>query len=237
MLLVQDLHVRYGAIAALRGVSIEVKEGELVALVGVNGAGKSTTLLTIAGVIKPVKGVISLFGESLVGKTPEQIVRLGVAMVPEGRDIFPSLTVEENLRLGGFIHRDKGQDQQLFEEIFSLFPILHERYHQIGGTLSGGEQQQLAIARSLMTRPKLLMLDEPSLGLAPALVEQIFNLILKLRQQGVTILLVEQNVEQALEIADRAYLLQNGVVNFSGTAEQLHSQMDLQRVFLGQKEP
>jgi len=234
MLVVQDLHVRYGAIAAVRGISLEVQEGELVALLGVNGAGKSTTLSTIAGVLKPARGSILFHDQSLIGKPPEQIVRMGIAMVPEGRDIFPSLSVEENLRLGAFTQRGERRDRSALEEVFNLFPILKERYHQMGGTLSGGEQQQLAIARSLMSKPQLLMLDEPSLGLAPTLVDQIFNLIVALRQRGATILLVEQNVTRALEIADRAYLLQTGEIQFSGTPEQLRSQSDVKRVYLGE---
>jgi branched-chain amino acid transport system ATP-binding protein len=203
-------------------------------LLGVNGAGKSTTLSAIAGILKPARGSIMLRDQSLIGVPPEQIVRMGIAMVPEGRDIFPSLTVEENLRLGAFTHRGEWRERTTLEEVFSLFPILQERFNQMGGTLSGGEQQQLAIARSLMSKPKLLMLDEPSLGLAPTLVDQIFDLIVALRQRGATILLVEQNVTRALEIADRAYLLQTGEIQFSGTPEELRSQSDVKRVYLGE---
>ena len=206
MLELNDIHARYGAITALRGVSISVNQGELVALLGANGAGKSTTLGCVAGVLRPWQGSISFEGASILGKSPEQIARLGISLVPEGRDIFPSLTVEENLRLGAFTRSEKSEYRRNLDEVYALFPVLKERLQQPGGTLSGGEQQQLAIARALMSSPRLLMLDEPSLGLAPALVDQIFELIARLHQRGVTILLVEQNVERSLEIVDRAYL-------------------------------
>jgi branched-chain amino acid transport system ATP-binding protein len=229
----QNVQARYGAIVALRGISIQVNEGELVALIGVNGAGKTTVLSTIAGVLKPSQGTITFHAESLVGKSPEQIARRGISLVPEGRDIFPSLTVGENLRLGAFIRRDRAEYQRDLDEVFSLFPILGERLNQPGGTLSGGEQQQLAIARALMSHPKLLMLDEPSLGLAPALVDQIFELVATLHKRGVTILLVEQNVDRTLEIVDRAYLLNTGQVEVAGTPEQLRAHVDIEAVYLG----
>jgi branched-chain amino acid transport system ATP-binding protein len=227
------LQVRYGAIAALRGVSLRVEEGELVALIGVNGAGKSTTLSAISGILKPVSGSIMFRDQSLIGKSPEAILRMGIALVPEGRDIFPSLTTEENLRLGAFSRHNRSEYRNDLEEIFELFPILEERFHQIGGTLSGGEQQQLAIARSLMAHPKMLMLDEPSLGLAPTLVDQIFTLIPTLRLRGATILLVEQNVDRTLKIADRVYLLNTGRVELEGSPEQLKSQTAIKDVYLG----
>jgi len=233
MLSLQNVHARYGAITALRGVSIEVKEGELVALIGVNGAGKSTVLNTIAGNLRPVQGSITFQDSSLVGKAPEQIARLGLTMVPEGRDIFPSLSVEENLRLGAFVHWERSKYTHDLEEIFTLFPILKERINQAGGTLSGGEQQQLAIARALMARPKLIMLDEPSLGLSPVLVDQIFELISTLHQRGITMLLVEQNVDRTLDIVDRAYLLNTGRVEISGTPDQLRKRVDIESVYLG----
>ena len=233
MLRVDDLQVRYGAIAALRGVSLKVEEGELVALIGVNGAGKSTTLSAISGIVKPVSGSIMFRDQSLIGKSPEAILRMGIALVPEGRDIFPSLTTEENLRLGAFSRHNRSEYRNDLEEIFELFPILEERFHQIGGTLSGGEQQQLAIARSLMAHPKMLMLDEPSLGLAPTLVDQIFTLIPTLRLRGATILLVEQNVDRTLKIADRVYLLNTGRVELEGSPEQLKSQTAIKDVYLG----
>lgn len=233
MLSVKNVQARYGAIKALRGISLEVREGELVALIGVNGAGKSTTLGTIAGVLRPAEGTITFRGDSIVGKTPEAIARKGISLVPEGREILSSLTVEENLRLGAFVRHDRQEYRQDLEENFTLFPILKERLHQLGGTLSGGEQQQLAIARALMAHPKLLMLDEPSLGLAPLIVDQIFDLIKSLHQRGVTILLVEQNVERTLEIVDRAYLLQTGTIQTSGSPSQIRSQVDIEGVYLG----
>lgn len=233
MLRVDNLQVRYGAIAALRGVSLRVDEGELVALIGLNGAGKTTTLSAIAGILKPVSGSIMFRDQSLIGRSPEAILRMGIALVPEGRDIFPSLTTEENLRLGAFSRHNRSEYRSDLEEIFELFPILEERFHQIGGTLSGGEQQQLAIARSLMAHPKMLMLDEPSLGLAPTLVDQIFTLIPTLRLRGATILLVEQNVDRTLKIADRVYLLNTGRVELEGSPEQLKSQTAIKDVYLG----
>jgi branched-chain amino acid transport system ATP-binding protein len=233
VLILENVHARYGAIVALRGVSISVQEGELVALIGVNGAGKSTTLATISGVLKPVQGKITFQDESLVGKTPEQIARRGIALVPEGRDIFPSLSVEENLRLGAYVRKNRSEFQRDLEEMFALFPILGQRINQPGGTLSGGEQQQLAIARALMSHPRLLMLDEPSLGLAPALVDQIFDLVAALHKRGVTILLVEQNVDRTLDIVDRAYLLNTGQVEIAGVPEQLRKHVDIEAVYLG----
>jgi branched-chain amino acid transport system ATP-binding protein len=233
VLRVDNLQVRYGAIAALHDVSLRVEEGELVALLGLNGAGKTTTLSAIAGILKPVSGSIMFRNKSLIGRSPEAILRLGIAVVPEGRDIFPSLTVEENLRLGAFSRRNRSEYRSDLKETFELFPILEERFHQMGGTLSGGEQQQLAIARSLMAHPKLLMLDEPSLGLAPTLVDQIFKLIVTLRSRGATILLVEQNVDRTLEIADRVYLLNTGRVELEGSPEQLKSQEAIKDVYLG----
>lgn len=235
MLVLKDVHARYGAITALRGISIEVQEGELVALLGVNGAGKSTTLATIAGVMRPWQGEIRFQGESILGKTPEQIARLGIALVPEGREIFPSLTVEENLRLGAFLRKDRAEYRRSLEEVFGLFPVLQERLQQPGGTLSGGEQQQLAIARALMSRPRLLMLDEPSLGLAPVLVDQIFDLIARLHKIGVTILLVEQNVDRSLEIVDRAYVLNTGLIESQGTPDQLRTHADIEGIYMGDK--
>jgi len=233
MLELKSIHARYGAIKALRGITLEVKEGEMVALIGVNGAGKSTTLATIAGVLRPVEGMITFLGESIAGKPPEAIARRGISLVPEGRAILASLTVEENLRLGAFIRRNHQEYLRGLEENFSLFPILKERFYQLGGTLSGGEQQQLAIARALMSHPKLLMLDEPSLGLAPLIVDQIFDLIKTLHNRGVTILLVEQNVDRTLEIVDRAYLLNTGTIQTSGSASQIRSQVDIEGVYLG----
>ena len=236
MLSVNNIHTRYGAIKALRGISLEVTEGEMVALIGVNGAGKSTTLATIAGLLRPVEGTITFQGESIVGKTPEAIARKGISLVPEGRQILASLTVQENLRLGAFVRNNRQEYQKDLEDNFALFPVLKDRLHQLGGTLSGGEQQQLAIARALMSHPKLLMLDEPSLGLAPLIVDQIFALIKSLHERGVTILLVEQNVERTLEIVDRAYLLNTGTIQTSGSAKQVRSQVDIESVYMGDRQ-
>ncbi|MEO8356055.1 MAG: ABC transporter ATP-binding protein [Chloroflexota bacterium] len=233
MLELKNIHARYGAITALRGVSISVSQGELVALLGANGAGKSTTLGSIAGVLRPWQGDILFEGSSILGKAPEQIARLGISLVPEGRDIFPSLTVEENLRLGAFTRSEKTEYNRNLGEVFELFPLLKERLQQSGGTLSGGEQQQLAIARALMSRPRLLMLDEPSLGLAPALVDQIFELIARLHQRNVTILLVEQNVNRTLEIVNRAYLMNTGLIENQGTPQQLRAHADIEGIYMG----
>jgi len=233
MLELKNIHARYGAITALRGIAISVSQGELVALLGVNGAGKSTTLGSIAGVLRPWQGDILFEGGSILGKSPEQIARLGISLVPEGRDIFPSLTVEENLRLGAFTRSEKTEYSRNLGEVFELFPVLKERLQQPGGTLSGGEQQQLAIARALMSKPRLLMLDEPSLGLAPALVDQIFELIARLHQRDVTILLVEQNVNRTLEIVDRAYLMNTGLIENQGTPQQLRTHADIEGMYMG----
>lgn len=233
MLELKNIHARYGAITALRGISISVSQGELVALLGVNGAGKSTTLASIAGVLRPWQGDILFEGNSILGKSPEQIARLGISLVPEGRDIFPSLTVEENLRLGAFTRSERTEYNRNLGEVFELFPVLKERLQQPGGTLSGGEQQQLAIARALMSVPRLLMLDEPSLGLSPALVDQIFELIAGLHQRGVTILLVEQNVNRTLEIVDRAYLMNTGLIENQGTSQQLRAHADIEGMYMG----
>ncbi|MEZ4609172.1 MAG: ABC transporter ATP-binding protein [Caldilineaceae bacterium] len=233
MLNVDHLRATYGSITALRDISIQVNQGELVALIGVNGAGKSTTLLSIAGVVKPVAGTITFEGQSLLGQTPEAILRRGVALVPEGRRILAGLTVAENLRLGAAIRTDRSEIDADMEAMCQRFPILGQRFRQAGGTLSGGEQQQLAIARALMSRPKLLMLDEPSLGLAPILVDGVFELISELRARGTTILLVEQNVERTLEIADRAYLLNTGRIEHAGTPAELREHVDLAASYLG----
>ncbi len=233
MLTVENLMASYGVVRALHGISLEVNEGELVALLGVNGAGKSTTLKSITGVLRPVKGTITFLGKEITNRTPEFIVKQGISLVPEGRDIFGQLTVEENLRLGAFVSYERDRYKADLKEIFELFPILEERFTQAGGLLSGGEQQMLAIARAMMAHPKLLMLDEPSLGLSPTMTDQIFVLIKRLREMGSTILLVEQNAERALEIVERAYLLGNGEVEFAGTAEDLKHKVDIASVYFG----
>jgi branched-chain amino acid transport system ATP-binding protein len=233
LLAVDDLVVRYGAIEALRGVSLHVDEGEIVGLIGSNGAGKSTTMNSILGVVRPVRGTITYRGEPLLGKPPEAIIRKGIAPTMEGRRIFPSLTVEENLRLGAAIRSDRQQIQADIDRWCEFFPILGQRLQQPAGNLSGGQQQMLAVARALMSNPKLLLMDEPSLGLAPLLVAEVFRLIVQLRDLGVTILLVEQNVRMTLEIADRAYLLNTGRVEFSGTPAEILQHADIEQAYLG----
>jgi branched-chain amino acid transport system ATP-binding protein len=233
MLRLDGLGARYGAVAVLHGISIEVRQGELVALLGANGAGKTTTLRAIVGLLRPQHGTIAFKGARIDGLPPETIVRRGIAMVPENREIFSALTVEQNLRLGAFIRKDRKEYAADLAEMLTLFPILAERRDQAAGTLSGGEQQQLAIARALMSHPELLILDEPSLGLAPKLVDQVFRLIEKLHAGGMTILLVEQNVAQTLKVADRAYLIRMGRVDASGTPAELRGSVDLESAYLG----
>lgn len=233
MLVVENLVASYGAVRALHGVSLDISEGELVALLGVNGAGKSTTLKSITGSLRPSKGKILFNGQDITNRTPESIVKLGVSLVPEGREIFGSLTVGENLRIGAFSSFKRDRYKADLEEMFTLFPILKERFNQLGGLLSGGEQQMLAIARALMAHPKLLMLDEPSLGLSPTMTDTIFELIRHLRERGCTILLVEQNAERALEVVDRAYLFANGLIEFAGTASKIRQKVDITSVYLG----
>ncbi len=233
MLELRDIHARYGAVRVLHGISLKVQQGELVAVVGANGAGKSTTLSTIAGVVRPSAGEIVFKGEAITGQTPETIVRKGIAMVPENRDIFSALTVEQNLRLGAYIRGDRAEYLRDLDQMFELFPILTDRRGQAAGTMSGGEQQQLAIARALMSHPQLLIFDEPSLGLSPKLVDQVFALVQKLHKEGMTILLVEQNVAQALNIADRAYLIRMGRVEAAGTPQELRQTVDVESAYLG----
>jgi branched-chain amino acid transport system ATP-binding protein len=233
MLSFEDIHVYYGHVHALKGMSFEVKEGELVTMLGANGAGKSTTLLTISGILKPTEGRIVYEGRNLSGFSPYSIVRSGIIHCPEGRHIFGGLTVRENLMMGAVQRRDHSQVKQDFDWVCSLFPILSERIGQNGSTLSGGEQQMLAIGRALMARPRLLLLDEPSLGLAPVVVQIIFDVIQQLRQNGVTILLVEQNARKALQIADRGYLLETGQVVLSGSVQELHANPAIERHYLG----
>jgi branched-chain amino acid transport system ATP-binding protein len=232
LLEVAGLTVRYGAIQAVRGIDLAIEAGEVVAVLGANGAGKSTTLKAIVGLVA-WGGEIRFDGASLQGRATEQIVRRGMTMVPEGRRVFPSLTVMENLTLGAAAHADGRAAPRNRAEVFELFPILAERRDQRAGTLSGGQQQQLAIARALMSEPRLLLLDEPSLGLAPQIVDSIFELILRLKQRGQTILLVEQNVAAALDIADRAYVLANGAITMSGAAETLRASEQVARAYLG----
>jgi branched-chain amino acid transport system ATP-binding protein len=222
----------YGRIQALRALSLDVGEKEIVALIGANGAGKTTTLRTISGLVRPMRGAISLFGESIVGLAADAIARKGIVQSPEGRRIFPRLTVLENLRLGAYARRD-GIAEDL-ESVLVLFPRLRERLKQKGGTLSGGEQQMLAIARALMARPKVLLLDEPSLGLSPILVDTIFSVIADVNQRGVPILLIEQNARKALQIADRGYVLETGSIVKSGPAADLLADDDVRKAYLGE---
>jgi branched-chain amino acid transport system ATP-binding protein len=233
MLRLEDVNVYRGQVHVLKDVSVEVEEGELVTLLGANGAGKSTTLLTISGILRPGKGHVIYEGQDLTTSSPYDIVRLGVIHCPEGRRIFGGLTVLENLRLGAVRRRDRQGVQEDLEWVFSLFPLLEQRARQSGATLSGGEQQMLAIGRALMARPRLLMLDEPSLGLAPVIVEIIFKVIGQLHQRGVTILLVEQNARQALQVADRCYVLETGRVVMSGPASELRTNPEVERFYLG----
>ncbi len=224
----------YGRICALRGVSLEVNANEIVALIGANGAGKTTTLRTISGLCKPLRGSITLRGESLVGMVPDAIVRKGVIQSPEGRRIFPRLTVSENLRLGAYARRDGGIAAD-FDNVLTLFPRLKERLKQKGGTLSGGEQQMLAIARALMARPQVLLLDEPSLGLSPILVDTIFSVIADVNKRGVPILLIEQNARKALQVAARGYVMETGSIVKSGPASALLADDDVRKAYLGEE--
>jgi len=228
-----DVHVRYGNIRALQGVSLRVDQGELIALIGGNGAGKTTTLRTISGLLRPSEGAITFEGTDLTSASTDRIVGLGISHCPEGRRIFGSLTVAENLRLGAVSVADAAATAAELENVFALFPLLKERLGQAGGTLSGGEQQMLAIGRALMSRPRLLLLDEPSLGLAPLMVERIFETISELKRQGRTILLVEQNVHQALDVADRAYVLETGRITLEGPAETLRHDPKVEQSYLG----
>ncbi len=228
MLEVRNLHVHYGGIHALHGISLRVPDGQIIALLGANGAGKSTTLRTIMGLVKPSAGEITLNGQSLLGLRPYEVVRRGIAMVPEGRKVFVNLTVAENLRLGAFARKDPQQVERDLQEIYALFPRLAERQTQRAGTLSGGEQQMLALGRALMSRPHVLMIDEPSLGLAPVLAEGVFRKLQELNRAGQTILLIEQNARAGLSIADYAYILETGDVVLEGPAQEL-AQMDAVR--------
>jgi len=233
MLELTDVEVRYGSIRALHGVSFEIAEGELVALIGSNGAGKTTTLRTISGLLRPTGGTISFEGADISHASTDHIVALGISHCPEGRRIFGRLTVAENLRLGAVSRGDRRAVADDLEMVFGLFPLLKERIGQAGGTLSGGEQQMLAIGRALMSRPRLLLLDEPSLGLAPLILERIFETISELKRQGLTILLVEQNVHHALDVADRAYVMETGRMTLSGPADVLRHDPKVEHSYLG----
>jgi branched-chain amino acid transport system ATP-binding protein len=236
MLEVDDIHTYYGNIHALKGVTLSVDTGEIVTLIGANGAGKSTTLNTISGLLKPREGQIRLEGEVLNDLPPHHVVSRGISQAPEGRKIFSRLTVMENLEMGAFARNDKPGIRQDMERVFDLFPRLKERARQVGGTLSGGEQQMLAIGRALMARPRLFLLDEPSMGLAPILVQEIFEIIRDINQQGTTILLVEQNANMALQVAHRGYVLETGMVALEGSALELRENPQVKAVYLGEGE-
>jgi branched-chain amino acid transport system ATP-binding protein len=229
-----NVDVHYGAIHALRGVSFRVEEGTIVTLIGANGAGKSSTLRAVSGMLKPTAGSISYSGADIAGQKPHKLVARGLCHAPEGRGIFPNLTVRENLLLGAFLRRDKPEIEADMEKGFELFPVLRERADQSAGTLSGGEQQMLAIARALMARPRLLLLDEPSLGLAPQITETIFRIIVDINRAGVTILLVEQNAHLALGIAHQGYVLETGTVVQSGTGQELLHSPEIRKAYLGE---
>ena len=231
MLKVEDMHVYYGAIHAVKGVSFEVGEGEIVALIGANGAGKSPILKTVSGLMHPRSGSITFMDQNIAHTDAYKLVKQGLAHVPEGRQIFQQMTVQENLEMGAFTQKEVSKEE--LDKVFELFPRLQERRKQIAGTLSGGEQQMLAMSRALMSKPKLMMLDEPSMGLAPILVDQIFSIIKELHAAGTTILLVEQNASKALEIADRAYVLETGSITLSGTGAELSRSDEVRKAYLG----
>ena len=233
MLKIDELKVSYGGIEAVKGITFEVPERQIVTLIGANGAGKSTTLRTIAGLVKPAHGRIHLQGEDITSLSPDRIVSKGLTLVPEGRRVFPDLTVLENLKLGAYLRKDKAEIEKDLKWVYELFPRLEERNWQSAGTLSGGEQQMLAVGRALMSRPKLMMLDEPSLGLAPLVVQDIFSIIREINRQGVTVLLIEQNANMALKIADLAYVLETGNITMSGTGAELLANEKIKEAYLG----
>ncbi len=233
MLKIEDINVYYGNIQALKGISLSINEGEIVTLIGANGAGKSTLLKSISGLLKPKQGKIIYEGDAIGGKAAQSIVKMGISHVPEGRRVFANMTVEENLQLGAYLRKDKAGIKQDMEKVYELFPRLLERLKQQSGTLSGGEQQMLAMGRALMAKPRLLLLDEPSMGLAPLLVKQIFHIIEEINKTGTTILLVEQNANLALSIADRAYVVETGRIVLSGKSEELTASEEIKNAYLG----
>lgn len=234
MLELRNIHTYYGNIQALKGVSLEIERGEIITLIGANGAGKSTTLMSVCGIVPPRTGEVVFEGREIHKKSPDSIVAMGVSQVPEGRHIFPYLTVRENLDMGAFLRVDREGIKRDLDYVFSLFPILAERAGQTGGTLSGGEQQMLAMSRALMARPQLLLLDEPSMGLAPLMIKQIFKIIKKINEEhNTTIFLVEQNANQALQIADRGYVIENGKITINDQAEKLLVNPNVQKAYLG----
>ncbi len=234
MLTIKDLHVSYGGIQALRGIDMEVPDGKIVTLIGANGAGKSTALRTISGLVKAESGSITYDGTELLGQPIYKILGMGIAMVPEGRRILTNLTVLENLKIGAYLRKDKAGIEKDIQWVYSLFPRLQERSWQLGGTLSGGEQQMLAVGRALMSRPKLMMMDEPSLGLAPLVVRDIFEIIKEINRQGVTVLLIEQNANMALKTADFGYVLETGQITLTGTGRELLANEAVKKAYLGE---
>ncbi|MEK4387858.1 ABC transporter ATP-binding protein [Solibacillus sp. FSL W7-1464] len=233
MLIINDIDVFYGNIQALKGISLEVKEGEIVTLIGANGAGKSTLLKTISGLLKPKRGSIEYLGTAISGKPAQSIVKAGLSHVPEGRRVFSNMTVEENLELGAYLRSDREAIKKDLNHVFELFPRLLERRKQLSGTLSGGEQQMLAMGRALMAKPKLIIMDEPSMGLAPLMVKNIFNIIEMVNKEGVTVLLVEQNAHMALSVAHRAYVLETGKIVLTGSAKELQESDEVRAAYLG----
>ena len=233
LLKVENLEVYYGVIRALKGISFEVNEGEIVTLLGANGAGKTTTMQSIMGLIHPKSGTVTYDGKNITGMPAYKIVKMGMTQVPEGRRIFAELTVYENLLMVAYIESDKAKIKRDIDEIYTIFPRLGERKNQVAGTLSGGEQQMLAMGRAMMSHPRLLMLDEPSMGLSPLLVDQVFDIIKHFHQIGTTILLVEQNASKSLSISDRAYVLENGAIAYSGTGKELAESDDIKKAYLG----
>ena len=233
MLKIENLQVHYGGIQALRGISLEVPDGKIVTLIGANGAGKSTTLRTITGLVKASGGSVQWDGQELLGKSIDKIISTGIAMSPEGRRVFPDMTVLENLKIGAYLRKDKDGIEKDLKWVYSLFPRLEERSWQLAGTLSGGEQQMLAVGRALMSRPKVLMMDEPSLGLAPLVVQGIFDIIRTINKEGVTVLLIEQNANMALKVADFAYVLETGTITKSGTGAELLADESIKEAYLG----
>ena len=233
MLKVKDLKVNYGGIEALKGISFDVEQGQIVTLIGANGAGKSTTLRAISGLVKTASGAINFLGRDIIPFNAQQVVAEGIAMVPEGRRVFDNLTVKENLKIGAYLRKDRDEIESGIEDIYQRFPRLKEREWQLAGTLSGGEQQMLAVGRAMMARPKLLMMDEPSLGLAPLVVRDIFAIIRELKAEGITILLIEQNANAALRCADQAYVLETGRITMQGTGEELLADQRVRDAYLG----
>lgn len=233
LLKIEDLHTNYGAIHALKGISLEVNEGEIVCLIGSNGAGKTTLVNSIVGIVKSSSGKITFDGKDISHVPAHAMTKAGIGISPEGREVFPELTVEENLRIGAFIVKDQNQIKESYERVYALFPRLKERTTQLAGTLSGGEQQMLAVGRALMSNPKMILLDEPSLGLAPNFVEMIFSMIKEINKQGVTVLLIEQNANMALQVSQRAYVLENGLVSMSGNASDIANDPMVKKAYLG----